>query len=152
MVLWALSYTADGNLSGSLLYKIGSMIEPVTMWFGLRWQTFIAWIASAMGKEGALGVLAAVFSDSNVLHTIATQKAGSADAVSVGASLATALSKPEALAFIFAFYFNIPCLMTISSTAHETRSLKWTLCVAAYYIAVSLALAGIVYHLACLIF
>lgn len=152
VVLWALSYTADGNLSGSLLYKLGSMIEPVTMWFGLRWQTFIAWIASAMGKEGALGVLAAVFSNSNVLHTIATQKAGSADAVSVRASLATALSKPEALAFIFAFYFNIPCLMTISSTAHETRSLKWTLCVAGYYIAVSLALSGIVYHLACLIF
>lgn len=152
VILWALSYTADGNISGSVLYRIGSFIEPVTMQFGLRWQTFIAWIASAMGKEGALGVLAAVFNDSDVLHTIAAQKMIAVDPVSVGESLKAALTKPEALAFIFAFYFNIPCLMTISATVHETRSLKWTLFVADYYISVSLLLAGVAYHVGCLVF
>lgn len=152
VIMWALSYTADGNLSGSVLYRIGNMIEPVTMWFGLRWQTFIAWIASMMGKEGSLGVLAAVFNDSNVLHSVAMMSVEAADSVSVGESLAAALTKPEALAFIFAFYFNMPCLMTMSATAHETRSLKWTLCVAGYYIVVSLVLAAIAYHAGCLIF
>lgn len=152
VIMWALSYTADGNLSGSVLYRIGSMIEPVTMWFGLRWQTFIAWIASMMGKEGSLGVLAAVFNDSNVLHSVARMSVESPDSVSVGESLAAVLTKPEALAFIFAFYFNMPCLMTMSATAHETRSLKWTLRVAGYYIIVSLILAAAAYHVGCLLF
>lgn len=155
VIMWALSYTADGNLTGSVLYRIGSVIEPVTMWFGLRWQTFIAWIASMMGKEGALGVLGAVFSnvnDGNVLHAVAMQKVETANSASVAASLMEALTKPEALAFVFAFYFNMPCLMTMSATAHETHSLKWTLCVAGYYIAVSLALAAAVYHISGLFF
>lgn len=152
VVMWALSYTKDGNLTGSILYRIGSMIEPVTMWFGLRWQTFIAWAASMMGKEGSLGVLAAVFNDSNVLHSVARMSVEAADSVSVGESLAAALTKSEALAFIFAFYFNMPCLMTMSATAHETRSLKWTLRVAGYYIVVSLVLAAAAYHIGCLIF
>ncbi len=155
VIMWALSYTADGNLTGSVLYRIGSVIEPVTMWFGLRWQAFIAWLASMMGKEGALGVLGAVFSnanDGNVLHSIAMQKLETANSASVAASLMAALTKPEALAFIFAFYFNMPCLMTMSATAHETHSLKWTLRVAGYYIAVSLLLAGIVYHIGRLVF
>ncbi|MCM1161070.1 MAG: ferrous iron transport protein B [Roseburia sp.] len=154
LIMWALSYNADGNLSGSILYRIGNMIEPVTMWFGLRWQTFIAWLASMMGKEGALGVLGAVLGNGNgnLLHSLAMQKVETADSVSVTAGLMATLTKPEALAFIFAYYFNMPCLMTMSATAHETRSLKWTLRVAGYYIAVSLLLAGIVYHIGCLIF
>ena len=150
IIMWVLSYTADGNLSDSLLYRIGNFIEPMTMWFGLRWQTFIAWLASMMRKEGSLGVLAAVFNNSSVLHAVA--HAETANSVSVGESLAAALTKPEALAFLFAFYFNMPCLMTLSATAHETRSLKWTLRVAGYYILVSLLLAAIAYHVGCLIF
>lgn len=152
VIMWALSYAADGNLSGSVLYRIGNAIEPVTMWFGLRWQTFVAWLASIMGKEGSLGVLAAVFNDSNVLHSVAMAGVEAADSVSVGAGLAAALTKPEALAFLFAFYFNMPCLMTMSATAHETRSLKWTLCVAGYYIAMSLVLAAAAYHISSLFF
>ncbi len=72
--------------------------------------------------------------------------------MSIGESLVAALTKPEALAFIFAFYFNMPCLMTMSATAHETHSLKWTLRVAGYYIIVSLVLAAVAYHIGCLIF
>ncbi|MCM1496243.1 MAG: ferrous iron transport protein B [Bacteroides sp.] len=152
VIMWALSYNAEGNLTGSILYQIGNVIEPVTMWFGLRWQTFIAWLASMMGKEGALGVLGAVLNDGNILRSVAMQKVETADSISVTAGLMATLTKPEALAFIFAFYFNMPCLMTMSATAHETHSLKWTLRVAGYYIAVSLLLAAIVYHIGCLIF
>lgn len=32
---WILSYTSDGNIEHSIIYKIGTTIEPVTMWFGL---------------------------------------------------------------------------------------------------------------------
>ena len=42
IIFWALSYTPDGVIENSIIYKIGTAIEPVTMWFGLRWQTFMA--------------------------------------------------------------------------------------------------------------
>ena len=51
IIFWALSYTPDGVIENSIIYKIGTAIEPVTMWFGLRWQTFMAWMASGFGKE-----------------------------------------------------------------------------------------------------
>ena len=61
VIFWALSYSSDNNINNSILYKIGTAIEPVTMWFGLRWQSFTAFLTSAVGKEAALGVFAAVF-------------------------------------------------------------------------------------------
>ena len=70
VILWALSYTKSGNIDGSIIYRFGTAIEPVTLVFGLRWETFIAWLASMFGKEGALGVMAAIFSNTGVLTAI----------------------------------------------------------------------------------
>ncbi|MBQ1438876.1 MAG: ferrous iron transport protein B [Solobacterium sp.] len=150
IVLCLLSYSSSGNASSSILYRFGNAIEPVTMIFGLRWQTFLAWMASWMGKEGSLGALASVFSGGSVMTAVANMTIAPADSSSVAAALTSAITKPEALAFIFAFYFNMPCVMALSSAAHETHSLKWPLRIALYYIATSLILAGIVYHLALL--
>ena len=122
------------------------------MFFGLRWQTFIAWMASWMGKEGSLGALASVFGGGSVMSAIANMSIAPADSTAVGAALAAALTKPEALAFIFAFYFNMPCIMALSAAAHETHSLKWPLRIALYYIGMSLVIACVVYHLARLVF
>ena len=130
----------------SIIYKFGVAVEPFTMIFGLRWQTFVAWIAATLGKEGALGVLAAVFSNNTVMNAIANMTLATNDNAAIGASLLSTISKPEALAFIFAFYFNMPCLMTLSATINETHSAKWMIRIALYYICVSLVIAGIVYH------
>ena len=151
MVLCLLSYTSTGNAANSLLYRVGTAIEPVTMIFGLRWQTFLAWLASWMGKEGSLGALASVLSGGSIMSAVANSGIASPDTAAIGTALASAITKPEALAFIFAFYFNMPCIMALSSAVHETHSLKWPLRIALYYIGVSLVLAGIVYHLALLI-
>ena len=62
------------------------------------------------------------------------------------------LSKASALAFIFAFYFNIPCFGAIAAIRSETHSNKYTLKVTAYYIITALAIAGIVYRIGLLIF
>lgn len=62
------------------------------------------------------------------------------------------ISKPEALAFIYAFFFNMPCLMALSAASQETHSLKWTVRVALYYIGMSLALSFLAYHIGMLIF
>ena len=153
VALSLLSYSESGDFTESILGRIGEAIEPVTMFFGLRCQTFIAWIGSMMAKEGALGVLASTFSrDSSVMHALATMKSNPVDNTALVDLLKTALTKPEALSFLFAFYFNMPCLMALSATLHETRSKKWTFLVAGYYVVMSLLIAAIVYHVACLIF
>lgn len=154
VLFWALSYTADGNVENSIIYKVGTFIEPVTMWFGLRWQTFMAFIASAMGKEAALGVLAALFNTSGEAVGVWNAVAGevSINASSLGGALMTNISKAEAFAFIYAFFFNVPCLMTVASTHQESHSAKWTLRIVGYYIVAALIIAAIAYHIGLYIF
>ncbi|MFZ7102494.1 MAG: ferrous iron transport protein B [Peptococcaceae bacterium] len=154
VLFWALAYTPDGNVANSVIYKIGTFIEPVTMWFGLRWQTFMAFLASAMGKEAALGVLASLFNSPGEAAGIWGALAGhSAVSTSgLGGALLVGISKAEALAFIYAFFFNIPCLMAVASTLQESHSLKWTLRIVGYYIAVALLMSAIAYHIGLLIF
>lgn len=154
VIFWALSYTADGNIENSVIYKIGTIIEPVTMWFGLRWQTFMAFLAAAMGKEAALGVMAALFNSqgqtAGIWDVISKQAAVSTSGL--GNAMLTGISKAEALAFIYAFFFNVPCLMALATTLQETHSIKWTLRIAGYYMGVALLLSAIAYHVGLLIF
>lgn len=139
VVFWALSYTADGDVTNSIIYKVGISIEPVTIWFGLRWQTFMAFLAAAMGKEAALGVLAALFNSpdqvAGIWDVISKQTVVSTSGL--GNVMLSGISKAEALAFVYAFFFNVPCLMAVATTLQETHSLKWTLRIASYYIGVA---------------
>ena len=57
IVFFALTYGFGGNAESSILYRFGKVIEPVTMFFGLKWQAFLAFCASAISKESLLGVL-----------------------------------------------------------------------------------------------
>lgn len=150
IVFWLLSYTPDGNVENSIIFRIGTFIEPVTMWFGLRWQMFMAFIASAMGKESSLGVMAALFNTSGIWGAIDGTSA--VNTATLGSSLIASISKPEALAFLFAYFFNMPCLSTLAATAQESHSMKWTLKIAAYYIVVALIMSMIAYHIGRLIF
>jgi len=68
------------------------------------------------------------------------------------AALLSAVQAPQALAFIFAFFFNVPCMAAVAASASESQSYKWTLKVAAYYFITALILAGVVYRIALLIF
>ncbi|WHH58704.1 ferrous iron transport protein B [Petroclostridium sp. X23] len=154
VLFWALSYTGDGTVANSVIYKIGTFIEPVTMFFGLRWQTFMAFLASAMGKEAALGVLASLFNTTGESVGVwgAITGHASVNTSALGGALITNISKAEALAFIYAFFFNIPCLMAVASTQQESHSLKWTLRIVGYYIAVALLMSALAYNVGRLIF
>lgn len=132
------------------IYKVGTFIEPVTSLFGLPWQLFIAFVASAMGKEAALGVMASLFNTGSIWAAIESSVA--VDTAALSTSMLTVISKPEALAFLFAFFFNMPCLMALTATAQETHSLKWTVRIALYYILTALIMATIVYHIGLVIF
>ena len=54
-------------MADSLLYKVGTVIEPVTRVFGLGWRTFMGFITSAFAKEAVLGVLSTTYRESHSL-------------------------------------------------------------------------------------
>lgn len=120
------------------------------MFFGLPWQLFMAFVASAMGKESALGVMASLFNTAGIWGAI--EGTSAVDTAALSTNLLATISQPEALAFLFAFFFNMPCLMALASTAQETHSMKWTVRIALYYILSALILATIAYHVGLVIF
>lgn len=148
-IFWAITYSADGNAANSILYKFGTAMEPVTKFFGMGWQTFLAFISSMVSKEAVLGVTGVLFTGTGSIMDATASGAVNSD---IGSVIAKAVSKPEALAFIVAVTFNVPCLMALSATMNETHSLKWTLRIAFYYIASALILSCITYHIAGLFF
>ena len=152
LLFWAFSYSGSGNVADSLLYKVGTAIEPVTRIFGLGWRTFMGFLSSAFAKEAVLGVLNAVFvGEGTVLDaTFRSAFNVATDNAVLGQAMSDVVSKAEALAFMCACTFNIPCVMALSTTYRESHSLKWTARVAAFYVCGALILACIVYHIAAL--
>ncbi|MDR2006541.1 MAG: ferrous iron transporter B, partial [Acidaminococcales bacterium] len=151
IIFFCLTYTADGHVENSVIYKVGTFIEPFTRLFGLGWQLFMAFIAAAFAKEAVLGVLGALYMGSGGVFESTFSKS-TETAGNFGAVIAEAVSKPEALAFIFAVSFTVPCLVAMAATYSEIRSLKWTLRIAGYYMAAALALSFVVFHTASLFF
>ncbi len=152
LLFWLLTYTASGNPKTTLLYRFGRMIEPFTTSFGLTWQTFLAFVSSAVSKEAALGVLSTLYVGGSNLFSATLGGASAAAPAGLGEILTSSITKAQALAFIFAVTFNIPCLMALSSTYQETRSLKWTLRIALYYFVAALALSFLAFHIGNLVF
>ena len=152
LLFWAFSYSGTGNVADSLLYKVGTAIEPVTRIFGLGWRTFMGFLSSAFAKEAVLGVLNAVFvGEGTVLDaTFRSAFNVATDNAVLGQAMSNVVSKAEALAFMCACTFNIPCVMALSTTYRESHSLKWTARIAAFYVCGALILACIVYHIAAL--
>lgn len=148
-VFWLLTYTSSGSMDNSFIYKIGQAIEPVTKIFGLGWKTFMAFIVSSLGKEGAIGVLSTIFTDHSML-TVGSAVAGGA-VENINELLVANVAKPEALAFIFAITFNMPCIVALAATYQETHSAKWTTLIALYYTVGALILACATYHIGLLI-
>ena len=104
----------------------------------------MAFVASSLGKEGALGVLSTIYTGSGTISVGSV--VGGAAAENINELLVTNVSKPEALALIFAMTFNMPCIVALAATYQETHSVKWTARIALYYTGVALILAGIAYH------
>ena len=152
LLFWAFSYSGTGSVENSLLYKVGTAIEPVTRIFGLGWRTFMGFLSSAFAKEAVLGVLNAVFvGEGTVLDaTFRSAFSVATDNVVLGRTMSDVVSKAEALAFMCACTFNIPCVMALSTTYRESHSLKWTARIAAFYVCGALLLSCVVYHIAAL--
>ena len=149
-LFWLLSYSFVPG-TDPVLFRIGKVIEPVTKVFGMGWKLFMAFIASSVGKEGALGVISALFTDGSFYTAFSDAMSGAARDANLGALLLANVSKPEALAFIFAITFNMPCVVALAATYQETASAKWTAKIAAYYTVGALVLSTVLYHIGLLI-
>ena len=153
IVFFILTYGFSGSAESSILYKVGVIIEPVTIFFGLKWEAFLAFCASAISKESLLGVLNTLYGTggSLVSSTVGAKASGTA-AVGISEILATNFTKAEGLAFIFAISFNMPCVSALAATAHETHSVKWTAKIGVFYTVAALLISCIVYHIGLLVF
>lgn len=152
VVFFVLTYGFGGDAKSSILYRLGVLIEPVTMFFGLKWQAFLAFCASAISKESLLGVLNTLYGTggSLVSSTFGAKTAGSAAGISD--ILSANFTKAQGLAFIFAISFNMPCVSALAATARETHSVKWTAKIGVFYTFAALLVSCIVYHIGLLIF
>ena len=153
VVFFVLTYGFGGSPETSILYKVGVVIEPVTIFFGLKWQAFLAFCASAISKESLLGVLNTLYGTggSLVSSTFGAKASGTA-AAGISEILAANFTKAEGLAFIFAISFNMPCVSALAATARETHSVKWTAKIGVFYTAAALLISCVVYHVGLLIF
>ena len=153
IVFFILTYGFGGNAESSILYKVGVLIEPVTLFFGLKWQAFLAFCASAISKESLLGVLNTLYGTggSLVSSTFGAKVSGTA-ATGISEILSANFTKAEGLAFIFAISFNMPCVSALAATARETHSVKWTAKIGVFYTLAALLIACIVYHIGLLVF
>ncbi|MCT4620396.1 MAG: ferrous iron transport protein B [Marinisporobacter sp.] len=155
VVMWVLSYTADGNIENSPIYAIGKTVEPIAAFLGLDWRLLIALLVSVMSKEGALGVLSMLFgvgSGTSSFSGIMVSGAVQFDQSALSTAMLAAISKPSALAFMFAYYFNVPCMAAIACVNAETHSLKWTIKIVSYYMLSALVIGAIAYRIGTILF
>lgn len=148
-LFWVLSYSGDGNVENTILYKVGNAIEPVTMFFGMRWELFVSYLGGMFSKEASLGIMSTLFSHSGEAFSLVTRVAANEN---LGEAMAKAISKPEALAFLLASMFNVPCVIAMGTTYREAGTLKWIATIVGYYLLISLGLAFIGYHVGLLVF
>lgn len=148
VIFYVLSYNwFNGN---SILSIIGQTIEPVTKVFGMTWQMFMAYLSSMLTKESLLGVLNALYSNTDMIDAAFNAKSiGLSESMMV--LLPQIITKAQALGFIAAIVFNVPCTMTVAATFRENHSKKWIGLSILYYLVFSLALAFIFYHIGLLI-
>lgn len=152
IVFFVLTYGFGGDPKTGILYRLGVLIEPITMFFGLKWQAFLAFCASAISKESLLGVLNTLYGAGGnlVSSTFGAKAAG--NAADISQLLSANFTKAQGLAFIFAISFNMPCVSALAATARETHSVRWTAKIGVFYTLAALLVSCIVYHIGLLIF
>ena len=148
IVFYLLAYPWGGSIS--LLARIGQVIAPVTEFFGMTWQMFMAYLSSMLTKESLLGVINALYSNTDIASAAFNAKSVGISE-SIAALLPQVISKPQALGFIMAIVFNVPCTMTVATTYRENHSLKWVALSVGYYVAFSLLVSCVFYHIGLLI-
>ncbi len=154
LIVWVLSYQSDGNVENSILASIGRFFDPVSRLMGLDWRLFIALAAAIVAKEASLSVLAVLYGvgQGRLALTGFVLAGGEYEQGALIGAIGSSIAPASALAFIFAFFFSIPCLGTVATIYSETKSLKWTIGSSLYYIFSSFVFGVLAYQVGILIF
>ncbi len=152
--VWLLSYLPNGNIETSFLASTGKFLNPIGKLMGFDWRLMVALVAAVASKEAALASLAIIYGIGQGASSItgAIFASGIYEHAALGSILTQAITPAAALAFIFAFFFSIPCLGTVGVIYSETKSLKWTVGASAYYTVSSLIAGILAYNVGLLIF
>lgn len=153
VVFFVLTYGFGGSAETSILYQLGVIIEPMTLFFGMKWEAFLAFLASAISKESLLGVLNTLYgTGGSIVSSTFGAKAGGGSSSAVASLLSDHFTKAQGLAFIYAISFNMPCVSALAATSRETHSVKWTAKIGVFYTVSALLISCVVYHIGLLIF
>jgi len=121
---------------------------------GMDWRLIVALIAAAASKEAALSAMAVIYGvgsgGTSITGVFGTNVAFEHSAL--GQALLSSISPATAFAFIFAFFFSIPCIGTLGAIYTETRSPKWTMVAACYYTGSSIIYGALAYRVGLIIF
>ncbi|MDR0428541.1 MAG: ferrous iron transport protein B [Puniceicoccales bacterium] len=118
---------------------------------GLRWEMLMVLLLSVINRESALGGLAILLPRGGGSFTFGTFVNG-AHLTDLQSSLLATLDHPQAIAFLVAFFLNVPCCAAIAATACEVKSFRWTCQLIFYYFCFSILCASITFHLSSLVF
>ena len=113
---------------------------------------FVFGVTLVFGLLEEVGVISALFTGGNLSAAFNDAMSGAGAASNLNEILLANVSKAEALAFIFAMTFNMPCVVALAATFQETYSVKWTARIALYYTGTALLLAAVAYRIGLLIF
>ncbi len=130
VVVWALSYFPTGSIEGSLLAKIGTILEPIGRPAGLNSRMVVALLTSFIAKENAVATLGVLYGTE-------------------GEALAFAIRREvpirAGLSFLVTEMLFIPCMATVAVIHQETKNWRWPSAAVALYLVISF-LAGILVY------
>jgi ferrous iron transport protein B len=157
-LVWVFSYFPNGQMVDSYLASAGKIFEPLGMLVGMDWKLLTCLLVASISKEAALISMAVIFGvqvfDGSLIGMIINDSGNNSQISKevLESTLFGAVSKPSALAFIFAVLFSMPCFATLGAIYYETKSLKWTIGSLLYYTTLSFVWAFIVYRVGLMIF
>jgi ferrous iron transport protein B len=157
-LVWVFSYFPSGQMVDSYLASAGKLFEPFGMLVGMDWKLLTCLLVATISKEAALIAMAVIFgvqATDGALTDFIVNNSGNAALTSkevLESVLFGAVSKPSALAFVFAVLFSMPCFATLGAIYYETKSLRWTIGSLLYYTILSFVWAFLAYRVGLMIF
>lgn len=121
---WGVQFASEGSLVG----RLGRLLEPFSQPLGMDWRAAVALFFGIGAKEIVVSTL-------GVLYGIG------------GGGLAAAFSPLTAYVFMVVSLIYVPCIATIAAIRRETGSWCWTLFAVGYTLVLAYAVGFVVFRL-----
>ena len=136
LIVWTLSAFPGDEIGDSVLGHMGRGLEPIGGLMGLDWQMMVALLTSFVAKEQTIATLGVL---------LGTSEGGNA---ALKAGLSHIMVPAAAVSFIALQMLFIPCASSLAAIRLETRSWRWTGFAVGYMLAISFAVAIVIYQAA----